>query len=117
MGLVTSSGFANQTITIIEHKTIVHDDFTTESQWVEGASYPACIYSKRMGMAYFGTGLWTENTLFVAMIDYTKDTISMDSKVRFTNDQTLEEEEYAIEYIDDVAFQHEALFIGLRAVR
>lgn len=110
-GLLSSSGFANQKITFLNKETKINKDFTTTTEWIEGKSYMACVYSKTMGMDYFGTGLWKEHTLYVAMIDYTPDKLSVDSRIRFNG------EDYAIDYIDDVAFQHEALFIGLRAVK
>lgn len=111
MGMVIDSGFANQTITFLNKQTIQKADYTIESTYVEGKSYQACVYSKTLGMNYFSSGLWKEDTLFIAMIDYTADRLHPTDRIRWNGT------DYAIDYIDDIASQHEAIFIGLRAVK
>ena len=113
MGLVSSSGFANQEITVYNKTTGLDANYMPVTTWTEGGTYKACVYSKAMGKDYFGTGLWTEHTLYIAMLDYTEAAdaeIALDSRISFNG------ENYAVEYKDNVAFQNEALFIGLKAV-
>ena len=86
-------------------------DFSIKTEWVEGKTYQSCVYSKTLSSNYFGTGLWKESTLYIAMIDYTTDDLPLESRVRFNG------VDYGIDYIDDVAFQHEAIFIGLKALQ
>ena len=111
MGLVTSSGFANQTITFLNKETTIDENYNTITSYRAGADYSACVYSKALSMGYFDAGLWKPDTLYVAMIDYVSDDLSVYARVML-NDVV-----YAIDYIDDIAFQHEAIFIGLKAVK
>lgn len=111
MGLVSDSGFANQTITFLNKKTVIDENYNTNSTYLDGSSYNACVYSKALSMGYFDAGLWKPDTLYVAMIDYVTDDLSVYDRVRL-NDVV-----YAVDYIDDIAFQHEAIFIGLKAVK
>lgn len=111
MGLVTSSGFANQTITFLNKKTTIDENYNTVSTYSAGMSYSACVYSKALSMGYLDAGLWKPDTLFIAMMDYTTDDLSVYDRVELNGVY------YAIDYIDDIAFQHEAIFIGLKAVK
>lgn len=108
MGMVTSSGFANQTITVLKKSSKIGPHHDMQISWEVSNSYKACVYSKTLHMGFTDQGLWKENTLYVAMIDYTTDSITLADRIRFNGT------DYAIDYVDDIAFQHEAIFIGLR---
>jgi len=110
-GLISSSGFANQTITFLNRVTTVDESYRPTVTWNEGSSFKACVYSKTLASGFQNQGLWKESTVYVAMIDYTSEDLDVNARIRFNG------KDYGIDYIDDVAFQHDAIFIGLRTLQ
>ena len=99
----------NQTLTIMEKKTVRNEDYTVSTTWVASATtHKACVYSKALAEKYFGTGLWKESVKYVA-VTYPFE-LALESRV--TDGSTT----YAVDSVDDVAMQGEVMLIGLRAV-
>ena len=52
----------NQTLTIMEKKTVRNEDYTVSTSWVASeTTHKACVYSKALAEKYFGVGLWKES--------------------------------------------------------
>ena len=99
----------NQTLTIMEKKTVRNEDYTVSTTWVASeTAHKACVYSKALAEKYFGVGLWKESVKYVA-VTYPFE-LALESRV------TVGSTTYAVDSVDDVAMQGEVMLIGLRAV-
>lgn len=115
MGLLDNFGLEMNRVIVITENRIDYDpvDGSVIDKWVPICDgFPCILYSKALAEKYFGDGLWKESTEYVACLKPV-DEIDISSN----NRALVGNLGYAIDSVDDVAYQGEILLIGLRAVR
>lgn len=84
-------------------------DFVPTTTTVDSQAVPAFVYSRTAGESYFSPGMWKATTDYIAVVE--------PLAVDVTDKIVVDGVEYAVDYVDDVAFQGEVMLIGLRRVR
>jgi len=94
---------------VVSKATTTVVNFVPTTTYVDGTGVPAFVYSRTAGESYFGAGMWKASTEYIAVVAPIE--VSTDDKVK------IDGVTYAVDYVDDVAFQGEVMLIGLRGVK
>lgn len=97
-------------LTIRKKTTTIGADFVPVVSYVDGDSVRACVYSRTSGESYMNSGMWKSSVSYVAVVEPGL-VLSVNDMVR------MGDTDYAVDYVDDVAFQGEVTLVGLRGIK